>query len=515
MSLGGRFKRPPPPPSPPAASSPEAPVPIKLSAKEKIEQKWLLAEANYKAKWRPLFPWLLLVRAKDGHPSLKCAICRAFGKETTKYSNPGDGARDLQTQTMRIHEHSTVHQEAVERQLEISEAVEGKQKRLDGFTRRDVEGRRVIRLMRTTNFICKVDAPISMYPRLVRFLAEQETPDLPQQSYGVYLTRVLGASIVLLAESKHKLYETVISYKFQFCLFFLADVLAIMNELNLKFQKKKVDVTEIAKDIDEATGDMRRCYLECEDIFGAGESPVLSEFLTLYGRGGGKKVRVRGVDTEGHPVSRVYKLHERHLKGHVYGSTYKECEKLCTKFAQECVTRLNFRLSDLRKLAPTKLFRASKWPKQRQQRDRKVREYLHGCSAIFGDKLPGFDMTAAERELQTWAPIMEAHHEDEGFFQGLRNFMNTTEASRRPAKAPVFAAAERKRKEKELYEDEVQEKEDRVCEWGEEQDSDQDGEEGFAGAGQEDASDNPFLSENEGDEADDGDDRIEMAVPEL
>ncbi|CAI5529378.1 unnamed protein product, partial [Closterium sp. Naga37s-1] len=189
MSLGGRFKRPPPPPSPPAASSPEAPVPIKLSAKEKIEQKWLLAEANYKAKWRPLFPWLLLVRAKDGHPSLKCAICRAFGKETTKYSNPGDGARDLQIQTMRIHEHSTVHQEAVERQLEISEAVEGKQKRLDGFTRRDVEGRRVIRLMRTTNFICKVDAPISMYPRLVRFLAEQETPDLPQQSYGVYLTR--------------------------------------------------------------------------------------------------------------------------------------------------------------------------------------------------------------------------------------------------------------------------------------------------------------------------------------
>ncbi|CAI5958863.1 unnamed protein product [Closterium sp. NIES-64] len=276
---------------------------------------------------------------------------------------------------------------------------------------------------------------------------------------------------------------------------------------------------------------MRRGYLECEDIFGAGESPVLSEFLMLYGRGGGKKVRVRGVDTKGHPVTRIYKLHERHLKGHVYGSTYKECEKLCTKFAQECVTRLNFRLADLKKLSPTKLFRASKWAKKGKG-DRKVREYLHRCIAIFGDKLPGFDMTAAERELQTWAPIMEAHHEDEGFFKGLRNFMNTTEASsarlaklmaisllhyeidwdaalakwrekpKRLAKSPVFAAAERKRKEIELSEDEVQEKEDRGCEWGEEQDSDQDGEDGFAGAGQDNAADNPFLSEDEGDEAD-------------
>ncbi|CAI5504591.1 unnamed protein product [Closterium sp. Naga37s-1] len=478
MVISGRFRKPSPPPSAPAVATPEKPPPPKLSKKEEIEQKWLLAEANYHSKWLPYFPWLLLVRAKDGHPSLNCCICRAFGKETTKYSSPGDGARDLQTQTMRIHEHSNVHKEAVERQLEIEESLDGKQKKIGDFTTRDVEGRRVVRLLPATEFICKVDAPISMFAHLLRFMSEQDTPYILRHAYGVYLTRwlsrgvavrrfckVLGASIVLLYESKHKLYDVVTSYKFQFCLFFLADVLGIMNELNVKFQKREVDVTEIAKDIDEATGDLRRHYLECEDLMGAGESPALSEFLKFHGRSASKKVKVRGVDSEGEEVTHKYKLYERKIKGHEYGSTYTECEKLCTKFAQECVNRLNFRLADLRRLAPTKLFRAAKWPKPRQQRDRKTREYLHGCAAIFDNKLPGFDLQAAEKELATWAPIMVAHHEDEGFFQGLKNFMGVAESSRRPAKTPVFAAAERKRKMKELADDHERERVVRGLEW--------------------------------------------------
>ncbi|CAI5533232.1 unnamed protein product [Closterium sp. Naga37s-1] len=511
MVTGGRFRKPSPPPSPPAVATPDKPPPPKLSKKEEIEQKWLLAEANYHSKWLPYFPWLLLVRAQDGHPSLKCCICRGFGKETTKYSGPGDGARDLQTQTMRIHEHSNVHKEAVERQLEIEESLDGKQKKIDDFTTRDVEGRRVIRLLRATEFICKVDAPISMFARLLRFMSEQDTPDVPRQAYDVYLTRwlsrgvavrrfckVLGASIVLLHESKHKLYETVTSYKFQFCLFFLADVLGIMNELNVKFQKREVDVTEIAKDIDEATGDLRRRYLECEDLLGGGESPALTEFLTLHGRSPLKKVKVRGVDSEGEAVTHKYKLHERKIKGHVYGSTYTRCEKLCTKFAQECVNRLNFRLADLRKLAPTKLFRAAKWPKPRQQRDRKTREYLHGCAAIFDNKLPGFDLRAAEKELTSWAPIMAAHHEDEGFFQGLKNFMGVSESTRRPAKTPVFAAAERKRKGKELADDQERERVVRGLEWDRDESDADDDEEAYD---EEQAlDDDPFREEDEEEE---------------
>ncbi|CAI5978308.1 unnamed protein product [Closterium sp. NIES-64] len=404
MAIGGRFRIPSPPPAAPAVATPKKPPPPKLSKKEEIEQKWLLVEANYHSKWLPYFPWLLLVRAKDGHPSLKCCICRAFGKETTKYSSPGDGARDLQTQTMRIHEHSNVHKEAVERQLEIEESLDGKQKKIQDFTTRDVEGWRV------------------------------------------------------------------------------------------------VDVIEIAKDIDEATGDLRRRYLECEGLLGAGESPALSEFLKLHGRSASKKVKVRGVDSEGEAMTHKYKLHERKIKGHEYGSTYKDCEKLCTKFAQECVNRLNFRLADLRRLAPTKLFRAAKWPKPRQQRDRKTREYLHGCDAIFNNKLPGFDLQAAEKELATWAPIMAAHHEDEGFFQGLKNFMGVAESSRRPAKTPVFAAAERKRKRKELADDQEWERVVRGLEWDRDE-SDEDEEEEAYDEDQALLDDDPFREEDEEEEA--------------
>ncbi|CAI5975406.1 unnamed protein product [Closterium sp. NIES-65] len=84
MVTGGRFRKPSPPPSAPAVATPDKPPPPKLSKKEEIEQKWLLAEANYHSKWLPFFPWLLLVRAQDGHPSLKCCICperKRKGKE--------------------------------------------------------------------------------------------------------------------------------------------------------------------------------------------------------------------------------------------------------------------------------------------------------------------------------------------------------------------------------------------------------------------------------------------------
>ncbi|CAI7855434.1 unnamed protein product [Closterium sp. NIES-54] len=61
------------------------------------------------------------------------------------------------------------------------------------------------------------------------------------------LCKVLGACIVLLWERSHKVYEIVTCYKFQFCVFSLADILADMNDLNRCFQKRDIDVTEIAK----------------------------------------------------------------------------------------------------------------------------------------------------------------------------------------------------------------------------------------------------------------------------
>ncbi|GJP65356.1 hypothetical protein CLOP_g22248 [Closterium sp. NIES-67] len=216
---------------------------------------------------------------------------------------------------------------------------------------------------------------------------------------------------------------------------------------------------------------------------------------------GAKRVKVRGVDKDGQPVTHTYQMHERQIKGHVYQSNYRDCELLCAKFAKGSVTNLLERLDDLSKLGPTKLFRAGKWPRHRMVREKKTREYLHGCSAIFDDKLPGFDLEEAEKELATWAPIMQNHHNEEGFYQGLTNYLGNTESSRqnvikswvrgalcnarlgelmmisllrydinwqealelwhakkrRPAKSVVFASQERKRKGKALLEEAEQE----------------------------------------------------------
>ncbi|CAI7915329.1 unnamed protein product [Closterium sp. NIES-53] len=192
----------------------------------------------------------------------------------------------------------------------------------------------------------------------------------------------------------------------------------------------QIDVTEIAKTIEATTADLTERYLDTDKQFGGEGKCWLVGFLKLHGHGGGKKVRVRGVDGEGRPVNHLYTMHERKLPGHKVGSGYEECVKLCCSFARDCVDNLNERLDDLGKLGPTKLFRAGKWPKIKAQREKKCREWLLGCSKLFRHQLPGFDLKAAERELPTFCAIMEAHHELESFTQGLTNILGSADSKR-------------------------------------------------------------------------------------
>ncbi|CAI7841279.1 unnamed protein product [Closterium sp. NIES-54] len=143
------------------------------------------------------------IRADTGSPALTKAqlreqmfveasiiVCMAYGKENTRYVRQGDdGGRDMQTQAFRAHEHTDAHKAAVDRQLKIARGIREGQQVISNFINSGVEGRRAVRLLRSVVFLCKCDAPISMYPRLMRHLAEQDTPDIPRQSYGVYLTR--------------------------------------------------------------------------------------------------------------------------------------------------------------------------------------------------------------------------------------------------------------------------------------------------------------------------------------
>ncbi|CAI5992794.1 unnamed protein product [Closterium sp. NIES-64] len=96
---------------------------------------------------------------------------------------------------------------------------------------------------------------------------------------------------------------------------------------------------------------------------------------------------------------------------------------------------------------------------------------------------------------------LAAHHEDEGFFQGLKNFMGVAESARRPAKTPTFAAAERKRKGKELADDQERERVVRGLEWDrDESDADDDEEEAYEEEEDQELDDDPFREEDEEEE---------------
>ncbi|CAI5463410.1 unnamed protein product [Closterium sp. Yama58-4] len=184
FASGTPLMRPPPPPPPKVTP---APSPLKLTAAERAEAKFLEAQRNYITKWLPQFDWLLLDKGEDGLPCLRCSVCSEHGPDNARYGRNGCGGRDLQPVSMRAHQASTRHEECIERQQGLLDKLAA-QKKIDDYERADPEGARVIRLMRSIQFVCDEDAPISMYPRLVEFLAREGVSDIPLQTYGVYIT---------------------------------------------------------------------------------------------------------------------------------------------------------------------------------------------------------------------------------------------------------------------------------------------------------------------------------------
>ncbi|CAI5512365.1 unnamed protein product [Closterium sp. Naga37s-1] len=217
--------------------------------------------------------------------------------------------------------------------------------------------------------------------------------------------KVLPATIVLLHDFKHALYETVTSFKFHFMLFFLADILAVLNELNAKFQKQQVtcgvlcnysshahsqvDITVVAGEVSLACRTIEVRYVDCEDRFGNDQSPLLCAFLKKHGNPEHREVTVKGVDQNGEAAEHEFVLHERKIPGHKTGGDYYSCKAVCQKFARVCVARLEFRLEDLKNLAGSKLFRPSCYRDDNAQRMKKCREWLGMLDFMFHHRLFG------------------------------------------------------------------------------------------------------------------------------
>ncbi|CAI7753675.1 unnamed protein product [Closterium sp. NIES-54] len=182
---GSPLVKPAPPPPPVVTTSPS---PLKQTPAERAEAKFLEAQRNYITKWLPQFDWLLLDKGDDGLPCLRCSVCSEHGPDNARYGRNGSGGRDLQPASMRAHQASSRHHDCIDRQKGLLDKLAA-QKKINDYERADPEGARVTRLMRSIQFVCDEDAPIAMFPRLVDFLANEGVSDIPQQTYGVYITQ--------------------------------------------------------------------------------------------------------------------------------------------------------------------------------------------------------------------------------------------------------------------------------------------------------------------------------------
>ncbi|CAI5501396.1 unnamed protein product [Closterium sp. Naga37s-1] len=183
------FGTPPQKPTPSPAPNKHPPrVSRVLTDDEKAEAKFDKALQLYITHWLPKFEWLLLDKNEDGLPVLRCSVCVEHGKDDARFGRNGPGGRDLQPGSMRCHELSVRHDDALRKQRTLMAEIET-QKRLDVFANADKEGARLTRLMRAVDFICTHDAPIAMFPQLVQFMAEEGVEGIPLKSYGVYISQ--------------------------------------------------------------------------------------------------------------------------------------------------------------------------------------------------------------------------------------------------------------------------------------------------------------------------------------
>ncbi|CAI5477535.1 unnamed protein product [Closterium sp. Yama58-4] len=162
-----------PPPKPVAPPPRAAPPPIRpLTDEEKKEKAYLKAQKSYTSDWLPKFDWLILDKTPEGDPCLRCSVCMEHGKDNAQYGRNGAGGRDLQIGSMRWHENSAKHEDAMNKLANLLQKIVD-QKKIEDFANGDPEGCRVVVLMRAMRFVCRTDTPIHMYPQIVQLLAEE------------------------------------------------------------------------------------------------------------------------------------------------------------------------------------------------------------------------------------------------------------------------------------------------------------------------------------------------------
>ncbi|CAI7900522.1 unnamed protein product [Closterium sp. NIES-54] len=115
-------------------------------------------------------------------------VCEAHAGDAGKCGRRGKGATDVQTQSSRKHAGTQKHKLAMAKFTALKECGTRQplidQLRVTG----DGEKLRVESLLDSLLFVSKCDAPMGLWVKLVRYLAEKGVKGFPKKGYGTYYT---------------------------------------------------------------------------------------------------------------------------------------------------------------------------------------------------------------------------------------------------------------------------------------------------------------------------------------
>ncbi|CAI5986667.1 unnamed protein product [Closterium sp. NIES-65] len=175
----------------------------------------------------------------------------------------------------------------------LAEGTEVRQRSLLNMLSSDPVMARVVKCMQGAHWIARNDAPIALYPMLVRFMAEQGCPDMMNGE----------------------------SYAF--------------SEFVEAMAEHLVDITQVKNHVDKVKTKLSQYYVEPGASNGPNTSR-LNKFLAAHGSKDKRKVELKGVDENGKPAKAEIELHgdiidPENLGG---GCDLEACVDLARRFAQ-------------------------------------------------------------------------------------------------------------------------------------------------------------------------------------
>ncbi|CAI5465931.1 unnamed protein product [Closterium sp. Yama58-4] len=364
---------------------------------------------------------------------MKCSVCCKFAPNTkSPFGGAGVGARDVQKSPCRNHDQSKVHLAAMEA-ARLAEGTEVRQRSLLNMLSSDPVMARVVKCMQGAHWIARNDAPIALYPMLVRFMAEQGCPDMmTDESYGRYYSRyAFGEFVEAMAEhlvakqlldikesawyslsfdestdrarGKHLIvYVTFERGEAVVCQFLAllslerCDAAALHDTIvKCLWSKdmsldKLVDITKVKNHVDKVKTKLSQYYVEPGASNGPNTSR-LNKFLAAHGSKDKRKMELKGVDENGKSAKAEIELQEDIIdpKNRGGGCDMEACVDLARRFAQRLIKALGKRMADLRHFDGVGFFSPDKYPDRAGEQDAWVKLHLSELLDMFKNKLPG------------------------------------------------------------------------------------------------------------------------------